>query len=734
MSASASTARLGRRKISISAARQPARPLRLPALREDLQLFESAPERDGAPSWTIQDPIDNRFFRIGWLEFECLLRWSMPGGPAAIAADIAHLTPLAAETGQVEAFADFLLRHKLLRSTPDPAPDGLAKAVKGVDGGRWLQWRWWLHHYLFFRIPLLRPGRWLDRLLPWLAPLGTPLGLMLIAFSSLTGLLLVARQWDHFTHSVAGLLSPAGALGFALALAVGKSAHELGHALVATRHGVRVAHMGVAFVVLWPMLYTDTGESWKLRDSRQRLLISSAGVLVELCLAGLATLAWGLLDDGPLRLAMLYLATTGWIMTLALNASPFMRFDGYFILSDLVDFPNLHERAGAFARTALRRTLLGWDEPWPEALPAATRRALTAFALATWIYRLIVFAGIAVAVYLMFFKLLGIFLFAVEVGWFIARPIYNEMAVWKKHWPKTPTARRRLFKLGAGAALILLAMPWPTAVHAPALAHSARQQFVFSPFAARLETLHPAGPVRAGTLLAGFENPDLAARAYRADVGLAALHARLAGVEADESAADRRRATAERLGEQQAEAQAAADEAFRLRIAAEFDGLWLDLDPYLRPANWIGNREAVGLLVDPAAWVVDAYVEQRQIERLSLGAGARFYPHGRPRAFAGKVIDIDATRSPRLPSPALDATHGGPIATLPADAKDKNSHAGRPSEALYRVRVTLDEAPPAWVHNPQQTRGMLVVSAAPHSLLWQWLKAGLAVLVRESGF
>lgn len=694
---------------------------RLPPLREDLRLFESAPERDGAPSWTIQEPVSNRFFRIGWLEFECLLRWTLPGGAAAIAADIRECTPLAVDAEQVEHFATFLLHHRLLRAAPP--------GERQTENERpfWLRWRWWLHNYLFFRVPLLRPDRWLVRLLPWLAPLASPAGLMALVLAAISGLLLVARQWDTFTHSVAALFSPAGAIGFMLALAVGKSAHELGHALLATRFGVRVAHMGVAFVVLWPMLYTDTGEAWKLRDSRQRLLISSAGVIVELALAVLATLFWALLDDGPLRLSMLYLATTGWITTLALNASPFMRFDGYFILSDLIDFPNLHERAGACARTIMRRTLLGWDEPWSESLPQRTRYALAAFAFMTWLYRLVVFAGIAVAVYLMFFKLLGIFLFAVEVSWFIALPIYRELAQWAKRRAEIRPARRRTLLLIGAVLFLLLALPWGGSVHSPALARAARTQQVFSPFAARLEFLHPAGPVRAGTLLAGFVNPDLVARAYRADVGLAALQARWSGAEADENAADRRMAALERLGEQRAEARAADDETARLRIVAEFDGLWLDLDPHLRPANWVGTREPVGLLVDPGQWVADAYVEQRQIERLEIGAAAHFYPSGSLSPLSGKVVDIDTARATHLSSPALDAAHGGQVATLPPSHENR---AGRPSEAVYRVRVALDAALP----EQHETPGTLAIDAVRRSVLGQGLRAGLAVLLRESGF
>ena len=170
--------------------------------------------------------------------------------------------------------------------------------------------------------------------------------------------------------------------------------------------------------------------AWKLRSARARLAIASAGILTELTIAALATLGWALAEPGALRDAFFYLATTNWILSLTLNASPFMRFDGYFILSDLLDFPNLHERAGAQARTALRRGILGLDEPWPEHFPARQRRGLVAFAIGTWLYRLVLFAGIAVAVYLLFFKVLGIFLFLVEIAWFILLPVWRELRQW----------------------------------------------------------------------------------------------------------------------------------------------------------------------------------------------------------------------------------------------------------------------------------------------------------------
>ena len=691
----------------------------LPALREDLRLHEVAPGRDGEPAWSIQDPVTNRFYRIGWLEFECLLRW--PGDPAAIAEDIARSTPLAADKELVEDFARFLVQHRLVR----PSAQDVARMAAQAGGGGWRHWRWWLHNYLFVRVPLVRPDRWLAALLPLVQPLMSRAGLVAVVLASLLGTVLVARQWDSFTHGVMDILTPSGILGFMVAIVISKTLHEMGHALVATRLGVRVAHMGVALVVLWPMLYTDTSESWRLRSHRQRLAISVAGISVEMALAGLSTLAWALMDDGPMRQAMLYLATTGWVLSLALNASPFMRFDGYFILSDVLDFPNLHERAGAAARAWLRRALLGWDEPDPEPLTPRLRRWLVAFALCTWLYRLVVFAGIAVAVYLMFFKVLGIFLFIVEIVWFIVRPVWSEVAVWRKRWAEVKP-NRRIGMLGLGlAALVLLAVPWALDVDAPGMARPERQQAIYGPFAARVTAVHPAGAVAAGTPLVQFEAPDLQARGTRTGASVQALSQHLAGlVAAEERGMEQQQASTERLREQLAEAHSIREETDRLQMLAEFGGLWVDTDPTVRPGTWVGPRNQLGMLIDPSRWIVEAYVDQRQLERIRVGAHARFRPQRHWQSLQATVVGIDSARVVRLASAALDATHGGPIATQPGERK------GVPVDALYRVRLALAEP----LAEQRETRGHVTIEGTRRSPAWQMVQRAASVVVREAGF
>lgn len=690
------------------------------ALREDLRLFESAPEKDGSPTWVIQDPVNNRFFRIGWPEYECLLRW--PNQPEVIAQEVSLHTSLDMDVDQVTEFAQFLEKNHLVQLSYE----GIQRLKEQVNAApSWKDWRWWLRNYLFVRVPLIRPNRFLQKLSPWVEPLFSLTALWALIAITVVGLILVMRQWDVFTHSVVDLLSPSGIIGFAIALIVSKALHEMGHALVATRLGVRVGHMGVAFLVMWPMLYTDTGESWRLRTSRQRLAISIAGVSTELALAGLATFFWAILDDGVLRQAMLYLATTAWVLSLALNVSPFMRFDGYFILSDCLSFPNLHERAGNLARVRLRRYVLGLTDPDPEPFSPAGGRALMWFAFVTWIYRLGVFLAIAWMVYTLFFKVLGIFLLVVEILWFVLRPIWNELKVWKERWPEVNIMRKRSLFAVVLVALALLAVPWSFDIQAPAVAKPERQQMVYGPFPAQLAQLHEAAAVTKGTQLAGFEAPDLIAQQVRSHVTAQALEQRLAGLIADERGGQEKQVTLRRFYEQQAESHAIDEETQRLQIKAEFDGVWLDVDPSYKPGTWVDVKTPLGVLVDPKSWIIDAYVEQSDVDRIRSGAPARFYFAGKSGGVEALVEFIDPTRTQRPVPTVLDSRYGGPISVQQQEGLE-----GVPMQAHYRVRLRLSEP----LDSLHELRGTLHIQGERRSLLWQGVTKLLTVLIRESGF
>lgn len=714
---------------AVAAVRQHAKPQPLPALRDELQLFEAARNHDGTPAWIIQDPVNNRFFRIGWLEFEMLVHWS-GNDVATLIRAINESTPLNVTPADVRQMLSFLSDNQLLRLD---RPADVANAAQQKARQRRSPVEWLVHNYLFFRVPLVRPQAALARLKPWLERVNMAWVALVVGLLTLAGLYLVSRQWDQFTHTLIDHFTWTGLLGYGVALLLAKTVHEMGHALVATRYGVRVAHMGVAFLVMFPMLYTDTGESWRLPSSRQRLAIASAGIGIELALAGVCTLLWSLTPDGALRNGLFFLATTSWVMTLAINASPFMRFDGYFILSDLLDMPNLHQRSGALARVWLRRVLLGWNDPWPEHQAPGRRRALIAFALTTWVYRLVVFLGIALMVYLFFFKVLGIVLMLLEIHWFIARPVMQELKQWRdRRGEIAPRRRWWLAGLAAGG-LILLLVPIQSRVEAYGVLRAAGQHTLHAPFGARITQMPTRRTFQAGDVVFVLDSEALGIAQDRSRQLAQAREAQLQGLIGLPDGEQQRQSIESQKAVHEAEAQLNRDERSRLVLRAPLEGTLVDVDPQLAEGVWVGPRQSLGMLVAPGRWVVDALVPEADLERVAPGQTVRLRTLSRSTQwFDGRVAAVDVARTTVLPDAMLEARFGGPLATVPGPRlpgqTQLSDHVAR--DALFRVRIEVDGVPAELMTSTVRVQ----IDGASHSLLTRIGRSVAAVLIRESGF
>ena len=698
----------------------------LPALRDELRLLPAAANHDGSPAWMVQDPVNNRFFRIGWIDFEMLLRWTI-GSPKGVADAVSAQTTLEVDETDVHSLVAFLDQHNLLRANTPELVDRLCLRARQSQKSTY---EWLLHNYLFFRVPLIRPQEWLMALMPWVAWIFTKTTAWVVVALSLIGLFLAVRDWSAFTSTVVDHMTLSGIAGYLVALIFSKALHEVGHAVTATRYGVRVAHMGVAMLVMFPMLYTDTSESWKLSRARQRLAIASAGILVELAIAGLATLAWSLAPDGGFKNAMFFLATTSWLLTLLVNASPFMRFDGYFILTDILDFPNLHERSGALARTWLRRTLLGFNEPWPEQLHDKQGAMLISFALATWIYRLVVFFGIALLVYFFFFKVLGIFLMVVELVWFIAKPVWTEIRVWRERKSEIRSSRMILAVLLLVSVLLAAVIPWQTGIHGYGWMHPERQLVVYSPLAGRLIALPSAGPVTQGQILFSLESPDLLLAEQRAS-GLADARGReLMGLTGLQDGEERRAQVTSQQDKFRAEANLYVGEQSRLKLVAPFSGVLVDLDPQLTNGVWIQPRQPLANVVDPASWVVEAFISEDSVDRVRVGDLARVHLGlNSISVLQGRVQEVDSSRTTVLPHSMLDAKAGGPIATL-ISTGDERRQERVSKNAIYRVKIALDSKP----QGQQMQLTNIVISGEPRAWLPEILNRVAAIAIRESGF
>jgi putative peptide zinc metalloprotease protein len=694
----------------------------VPALRDELQLHPGPFAMDGSPTWTLQDPVRNRFYRIGWPLFEMLARWQL-GQPETIAKSISDETSLRLESEDVDAFVSFLAGNELLRMT---GSDGTHRLTQRLVSARQSWWQWLLHHYLFFRVPLVRPDRFLGSTLTFVSWAFTR-WFLLATFGALAiGLALITRQWEVFASTLLDTISPGGFVMYGVTLAGVKILHEMGHGYATKRLGCRVPTMGVAFLVMWPVLYTDVNETWTLTRRRDRLSVAAAGVLVELAVAAWATLAWVLLPDGAVRGAAFMLATTTWASSLLLNLSPFMRFDGYFLLMDALDMPNLHQRAFAMARWWLREVLFKLGEPAPEKFSRGRRLALVMFSFGVWIYRLVLFLGIAVLVYHFFIKAVGIFLFAVEMGWFVLMPFWGEFRQW---WTRRVAIIRSWRVLIPFTLLLIVGLaavfPWHSRIMAPAMLKADRHMGIYPATPGRIERieLEAGQKVDAGTPLVTLSSPDLDHRLLQVGRRIRVLSFELASYSFDNSSRERSQALREELETAVAERVSLERERGRLTIVAPFGGRIVDPIPDLQSGQWVSSKERLAAITGYGGPVVDAYVSEDDVSRLTLGGVGRFIPDDPGRAdIPCRITAIDRGSVRSLSEPALASLAGGSISVR---VKDRGLV---PDHAHYRVRCSGDGLSPL-----AQIRGTALLNGEPISILGRGLRSAAAVLLRESG-
>lgn len=693
----------------------------LPALRQDLRLH-AGPRSASVESWLIHDPVRHRYFQVSACAFELLQQWRAEASDEFAKTATAALGREISET-EVKELAVFLIANNLSNSPPDGEARNLA--AQEAAGRHGLAARV-VHTYLFFKVPLLKPERWLAATLPLVAPLFTRTARIAVLLMALAGGYFTSRQWDQFAGTFLEFFTFEGALAYGVTLLVVKTLHELGHAYTAARLGVRVPSMGIAFMVMTPILYTDVSDAWRLRERRDKLAIDAAGIVVELALAGLAIFLWAFLPDGPLRAAAFITATTSLALGLAINLNPLMRFDGYYLLSDAWQVPNLQSRSAALAIWWLREVLFGLGRPAPDTFHSNMRATLIAYAIAAWIYRQALFLGIALVVYFMFFKALGIVLFVVEIAWFIAMPIVREMKDWWNMRSDIARSRRSAVTFAVCTAVLLLVLvPWNSAVILQGVALADLETRIYAPRPGRIAStmLADGKVVSEGQPLLMLDAPDLDhdIALTRRRIELAAYRLdRIAGDDADRS---ERVVLESELSRHQVSLDGLGKERARLVVVAPHDGVVRDSDPDLKAGEWLDEATPVGRVVRNAAVQVQGYLAEDDLWRIKAGAAVVFIPEDPQQArWHGRVTEVVQTGIRSVELPYLASIFGGAV---PSDRGPDNEI--RPRSGRHLVRVVLDGAPIS-----RTVRGTLHVTGRPESFVSSLWRRVLQVLVRES--
>ena len=698
----------------------------IPYLRQDLEIFRGNSREDGSPAWLLYDAVRNKYFTVGLTAFRLIKNWR--GGE-----DIQNFEKKINSQGiettgdEIKSFIGFLQQNNLIIQ---PQGQGVPFLMQQKNS---LKKSWimnLIHSYLFFKIPLFTPDEWLGRTLNKVKFLGSKKIRNIIYILGFIGLFFVIQQFENFTKTFLYFFSLKGLMIYFITLVFVKCLHELGHAYIAKYHGCRVSAIGIAFLVFFPFLYTDTTDAWRLRNHKDRLLINFAGILTELHLALIATFVWGVLPEGGLKSAAFFIATTSWISSIAINVSPFMRFDGYYVFSDWLKAENLQPRSFALAKWKVRETLFGFNHKPPEEISPSRRWTFIIYAWSTWVYRFFLFIGIALLVYYFAFKVLGIILFAIEIYWFIMLPIIKEMKQWWMMRSEMKLNKQTFRTISIlTITLMVLFLPWKSSMKIPAVYISEKYSKIYSPYPAKIKSVFITKDqeVEVGQNLIELYSPELDKEINSIRRKIRLTKTKINRMSGTSGNMDEYLTYNQRLIALQSELSGLTKTKEKLVIKAPNKGKVKDLVS-LSDEMWVSNLDQLLGIVHYGTGNVKAFIREEQIDRFQENTPAVFIPndgdHKKIHLISNK-LDLSSVNN--LPYVALASIHSGPIAI-------RNFTSGeyqyRPETAHYIADFKLVNKSSIKFELP----GYVHVEGNRYSPFVRFFRNVFSVLIRESGF
>ena len=666
--------------------------------------------------YILQDPFNNQFFRLRPEAHDFVSRLRPDRTVEEIWAECLDRYPDEApgQEDVIQLLTQLYFANLLYFETPADSE----KLFERYKKRRQREVKSRLLSIMFMRIPLLDPEYILRRSIPVIKYLVSPAGTVLWLLVVAAAVKLVMDRFDEATDQVQGILAPDNLLLLYAGLIVIKSLHEFGHAIACKRFGGEVHTMGVMLLVFTPLPYMDATSSWAFRSRWQRALVGGAGMITEVFVAALATFLWAYTGPGTLHSLAYNMMFIASVSTVIFNGNPLLRFDGYYILSDLLDIPNLATRARGHLRHMVERYLFGYKESFSPSQSLKEATWMSIFGILSGIYRVVVFTGIILFVADKFL-LAGIAMALMCVISWVVVPLFRLVAYLASS-PRLARTRLRAVAISVGSFAVLVAflaiIPFPNRFRAPGVMEAVQYIRMVNDAPGYVQkVLAPSGTeVRTGTPLMELQDRELeleieatlAQRDETLALQMRAMNQEVADLEPIRKRLETIEAKLKDLMKQRA----------ALLVRARESGTWVAPRSKDMVGTWIPRGTALGEIVPQGAFRFSAVVSQDeaadlfvdQIERVEV----RVYGQG------GKNLEVEAYQiipfqHEKLPSAALGWLGGGEVAVSGSD--ETGLQAAEPFFQIY-ADLELDPAV-AFLHGRS---GKLRFSLHPKPLLMQW--------------
>ena len=543
---------------------------------------------------------------------------------------------------------------------------------------------------LYLRIPLCDPDRFLDATVALARPIWSVWGFLVWLAVVGTGVTLAVQNWAALTHDLADrVLARENILILAITFPLLKLMHELGHCYAAKLGGAAVHEAGIMTLVVMPVPYVDVTGAGAFNNKWRRALVGAAGMLTELFFAGLAMIAWVNLEPGLMRAAAFNCLLIAGVSTLLFNGNPLLRFDAYFILSDLIEIPNLGTRAVRYYAYLVNRYAFGLRHQISPVQARGERPWFLFYGATSYIYRMWVMLTIALFVASQLQGLgavLALWTVLTGVAWPIGRGIWYVLRS-----PALQTQRVRAISLCGGtlalAGVLLFGVPLPYG--------TVTEGVLWSPSGADIRAgaegtvvqlvATPVSTLTAGAPVARMTDDILAARIQVLQAQLRELELRLTAAET----VDRVQTgmLRQQIGYLQYQLQDARSRYQALNVTAPVHGRFLVSMPGDLAGRYLRRGDLIGYALDDNAAMVRVIVPQSEIELVrddTRAVALRFASRPMHELRVSQISREVPTATRQLPSAALSTVGGGAIAVDPSD-----EHHLKALEEVFQVDVPL---------------------------------------------
>ncbi|MBO4647022.1 MAG: HlyD family efflux transporter periplasmic adaptor subunit [Lentisphaeria bacterium] len=541
--------------------------------------------------------------------------------------------------------------------------------------------------YLFFRLPPIYPDGFFTATMPLAKVIFNRYTVTLLSLVAAGGYLLMLRQWNEAYTSFVNSLSWANLVSYFWALLATKTIHELSHGYTAKSFGVRVRSMGISFIVFYPRLFVDLTDTWRLSRFK-RIVCDGAGIASELIFGGLAAIVWAYSMPGPLRSTMFYLMTVSALGTLLVNGNPFIRYDGYYLLCDILNVENLMSRSSEYLKAVNRRLFFGLGQI-PDSGDVSPL-TLYGFGLGSFLYRLFLYTSIILIIYFQFTKAVALMLMALEAYTMLLAPLLTETKVvlmsWKKlNWFKTLLT---VLLLGALASLLFLPLPWSFTLPCEVVPENSRIVIVRESGFAGAALPEDPRPVRKGEELLPFSNVFLDFSLARYTAAIRTNEAELDLSRSDRITMSQSPVIFEKLRINRISLEEMNRRRKNMSITAEMDGLFIPALKQVSPGRWLDKGTVLGKIISGRN-LLYAYAQDKEVNRIKPGDRAVVKLRGELKGIPGTVAAVNPVAVTFRDSTLIQAFGG----TVPCYPRPQTKEF-QPVNVLYCVTIQPDDPLP----------------------------------------